>query len=182
VWEEATTSPSSEPGAWTACHLHHEGKKTILLDAYGPSNARASSGGESRIIRAAYGPDEVYTKMSVRALELWREFLDRTGNKSLFQPTGVLWLARGNDAYEQECLKTLAKVEVKVERLSHVELARRYPQIESADITWAFLEPAAGALLARRCVQAVVRESVRLGVEYGTARVGPLGSGFSGYE
>jgi len=161
-------------GAWTAYQLQREGKKTILLDAYGPSNARASSGGESRIIRAGYGPDEVYTRMSVRALGLWHEFLDHTGNQALFHPTGVLWLARGNDAYEQACVETFAKVGVKVERLSRDDLAKRYPQIDSTDVAWAFLEVSAGALLARRCVQAVVRESVRLGVEYRTARIRPL--------
>src|SRR5437879_1614351 len=38
-------------GAWTAYHLERSGKKVALLDAYGPANSRASSGGESRIIR-----------------------------------------------------------------------------------------------------------------------------------
>lgn len=129
-------------GAWTAYHLQRAGKRTILLDAYGPANARASSGGESRIIGAGYGPDEVYTNMSVRALRLWHEFLDHTHNEASFQPTGVLWLARGNDAYQQACLKTLAKAGVRAERFSHDDLVKRYPQFESVDVTWAFLEPA----------------------------------------
>ena len=161
-------------GAWTAYHLQHTGRRTVLLDAYGPSNARASSGGESRIIRAAYGPNEVYTKMSVRALGLWHEFLNRTENQALFQPTGVLWLARGNDAYEQACLKTLGQAGVTVEQFSHGDLTRLYPQIDLADIDWAFLEPAGGVLLARRCVQAVVQEAVRQGLEYRNARIRPL--------
>jgi sarcosine oxidase len=161
-------------GAWTAYYLQRAGTKTMLLDAYGPSNARASSGGESRIIRAGYGPDEVYTNMSVRALKLWHEFFDRTQNQALFQPTGVLWLARGDDAYQQACLKTLARTGVPVERFSHDDLNKRYPQINSADIAWAFLEPAGGVLLARRCVQAIVQEGVREGVEYRLARIRPL--------
>src|SRR5712692_10249766 len=32
-------------GAWTAYHLKRGGKKVALLDAYGPANSRASSGG-----------------------------------------------------------------------------------------------------------------------------------------
>jgi sarcosine oxidase len=160
-------------GAWTAYYLRRAGRNTILLDAYGPSNARASSGGESRIIRAAYGPDEIYTFMSVRALTLWNEFFDRTRNQELFVPTGVLWLARDNDEYQQACLRTLAKAGVKAEQLSHDDLSRRYPQIDSADIMWAFLEPTGGVLLARRCVQALVQDLITQGVEYRTARIRP---------
>ncbi|HLW77547.1 MAG TPA: FAD-dependent oxidoreductase, partial [Bryobacteraceae bacterium] len=47
-------------GAWTAYFLRKSGASVLLLDAYGAANARASSGGESRIIRMGYGADEVY--------------------------------------------------------------------------------------------------------------------------
>ncbi len=57
-------------GAWTAYQLQRAGKKVILLDAYGPANSRASSGGESRIIRMGYGPGEIYSRWSMGALQL----------------------------------------------------------------------------------------------------------------
>src|SRR5215210_7871865 len=59
-------------GGWTALHLLRRGARVTLLDAWGPGNSRASSGGETRIIRATYGSRALYTKMAVRALELWR--------------------------------------------------------------------------------------------------------------
>ncbi|MBA2702927.1 MAG: FAD-dependent oxidoreductase [Blastocatellia bacterium] len=34
-------------GAWTAYQLRRAGAKVLLIDAYGPANSRASSGGES---------------------------------------------------------------------------------------------------------------------------------------
>ena len=46
-------------GAWIAYHLQRSGKTVVLLDAYGAANSRASSGGESRIIRMGYGADEI---------------------------------------------------------------------------------------------------------------------------
>src|SRR5436309_16116340 len=61
-------------GAWTAYHLRRAGHNVTLLDQYGPASSRASSGGESRIIRAAYGPDEVYTRMAARSMALWSGF------------------------------------------------------------------------------------------------------------
>jgi glycine/D-amino acid oxidase-like deaminating enzyme len=46
-------------GAWTAWHLAKRGKRVLLLEAYGPGHSRASSGGETRIIRMGYGADEL---------------------------------------------------------------------------------------------------------------------------
>ena len=37
-------------GGWTALHLREMGLSVALIDAYGPGNARAASGGESRQI------------------------------------------------------------------------------------------------------------------------------------
>src|SRR5258705_13173959 len=60
-------------GAWTADRLLRAGAKVVLLDGYGPANNHASSGGESRIIRMSYGPDELYTRSAVRSLKLWHD-------------------------------------------------------------------------------------------------------------
>lgn len=60
-------------GGWTALHLLRAGAQVTLVDAWGPGNSRASSGGETRITRATYGPDRIYTNMSLRALEIWKE-------------------------------------------------------------------------------------------------------------
>src|ERR1044072_1574810 len=91
-------------GAWTAYQLSRAGAKVVLVDAYGPGNSRASSGGESRMIRMGYGPDEIYTRLAQRSLTLWTELFDQPGcfgsvGTPLFQPTGILWLARDNDPY-----------------------------------------------------------------------------------
>ena len=46
-------------GGWTALWLRRGGARVTLLDAWGPVNSRASSGGETRVIRATYGPRAV---------------------------------------------------------------------------------------------------------------------------
>lgn len=83
-------------GAWSAYHLQKSGKSVVLLDAYGPANSRASSGGESRIIRMAYGPNELYTRWSMRSLDLWKEFFQQV-ERPLFHRTGVLWMMHEGD-------------------------------------------------------------------------------------
>src|SRR5512147_1130987 len=52
-------------GAWTAHHLLKAGHSVTLVDMSGAANNRASSGGESRMTRAAYGPDAIYTRMAI---------------------------------------------------------------------------------------------------------------------
>src|SRR5689334_24588769 len=95
-------------GAWTAYQLRLAGATVVLIDAYGPGNSRASSGGESRIIRMGYGPDELYSSSAVRSLKLWQEFFGRSETTAnLFVKTGVLWLARDNDPYCEAILNIL---------------------------------------------------------------------------
>jgi len=164
-------------GVWTAHHLRQRGQRVILLDAYGPAHARASSGGESRIIRMGYGSDEIYTRSAMRALTLWREFCERVRHP-LFHETGVLWTAAEGDPYTQQTRQTLARCGVQFEVLSTAELQSRYPQMAFAPGTWGIFEPSSGALMARAVVQAVVADAVRSGVEYMPAAVAaPAGTG-----
>src|SRR5260370_29088193 len=61
-------------GGWSALQLAHRGIRVTLIDAWGPGNSRASSGGETRTIRATYGPAPIlYVKMVARALQFWQE-------------------------------------------------------------------------------------------------------------
>ena len=59
-------------GCWIASQLRDRGRRVALLDAYGPGNARASSGGQTRVIRMGYGDKELYTRWSLRSLGLWK--------------------------------------------------------------------------------------------------------------
>ncbi len=164
-------------GAWTAYHMRQSGAQVILLDAYGVANSRASSGGESRIIRMGYGPNEIYTQWSMRSLGLWQDFFRRV-EQPLFHRTGILWMAHEQDRYASETLRTLAKLGVRFERLSRLELEKRYPQIAFGTVTWGLVEPDSGALMARQAVQAVVQETVKNGADYlPEAVTSPTGSG-----
>jgi sarcosine oxidase len=155
-------------GAWTAHFLRAAGLSVLLLDQYGPGNARASSGGESRIIRMGYGPDAIYTRMAQRSLDLWRELFARQ-KANLFYPTGMLWLAAEADDYTAASEHTLREYKIAAEHLSAGEMARRFPQIALENVAWALWEPGAGVLLARRAAQAVVDDAVARGVEYRAA-------------
>jgi sarcosine oxidase len=158
-------------GAWIAYFLRKSGVSVLLLDAYGPANARASSGGESRIIRMGYGADEIYTRWSLRALPLWKSLFAEAGRPELFQQTGVLWIAHEKYQYALDTLAALQEHKIKHERLSLLGLRRHYPQITFDEDAWGIFEPESGVLLARRAVQAVVEQARKIGVEYRDAAV-----------
>jgi monomeric sarcosine oxidase len=161
-------------GAWIAYQLRLQGASVLLLDAYGPGNSRATSGGESRVIRLGYGPDEIYSRSAQRSLHLWQQLFSRSEYWSnLFQRTGVLWLAREQDRYCEATLRTFEQFDAKYERLDHGELRRRFPQLEIGPISWGILEPDAGVLMARRAVQAVVSQARAEGVDYLQETISP---------
>jgi len=152
-------------GGWTAFYLLRSGARVTLLDAWGPGNSRASSGGETRVIRGAYGPGQPYTQLAARALQLWREH-EAHWNRKFFFPIGVLWMVEGDGEFERGSLPVLKDAGISFEQLSTSDLARRWPQISFANVEWGIFEPHSGYLLARSSAQAVVEEFQSAGGEY----------------
>jgi monomeric sarcosine oxidase len=152
-------------GGWTALHLRRAGAEVTLIDAWGPGNTRASSGGETRIIRTIYGPTRRYVDMASRALGLWREW-DRAIGEQFYRQTGVLWMASADDSYISQALPFLRDAKLQYEHLNPADAARRWPQINFKGIKTVVFEPEAGYLLARHACDAVTREFVRLGGGY----------------
>ena len=159
-------------GGWTALQLLRKGAKVLLVDAWGPGNSRASSGGETRIIRATYGPSRIYTQMAARALRLWQENEQRWGLKLFFR-TGVLWMAGKDDSYERAAMPLMNEAGVRFERLSVPDCAKRWPQIKFDDISWSIYEPDSGYLAARRACEAVLNAFVKEGGNYRQAQAAP---------
>jgi monomeric sarcosine oxidase len=153
-------------GSWTAWSLNRAGAKVILLDAYGPANSRASSGGESRIIRMGYGPDEIYTRMAQRSLPIWQELSQRAAPAKLFHKTGVLWLAKNPDPYCEATLQVLKRNNIACKRLTRSQLVQRHPQLKGRSVSWGIIEPDSGVLMARQAIQSVVAEARANGVAY----------------
>jgi sarcosine oxidase len=153
-------------GGWTALHLLERGARVTLLDAWGPGNSRASSGGETRIMRGTYGLDQPYTRLAGRALKLWTKY-ERQWKRQFLHRTGVLWMVSSNDdGFERGSLAMLREAEIAFQELSAAEMKKRWPQINFADVRWGIFEPECGYLDARVSCQAVVDAFVGRGGEY----------------
>jgi sarcosine oxidase len=159
-------------GAWTATHLRRLGKRVLLLDAWAPAHARASSGGESRLTRGAYGRDEIYTRMATDSLVEWQGLSDRAGLPILHR-TGVLFFFPRVEPYLEDSLAVHRRLGLPSERLDREEMRRRFPMIDFDGVEAGIYEPQFGALMARRAVQTLVAEFVRSGGTYRQAAVEP---------
>ena len=150
-------------GGWTALALCRRGVQVTLIDAWGPGHARASSGGESRVIRAAYGSRSIYTKMTLRALDLWRA---HDPLRRLLHETGVLWLFGDDDGFGHASARVLRDHGARLDALPLAEASRRFPQVAFDGVESVFWEPEAGYLLARRACEDVVARLKEEGGEY----------------
>jgi glycine/D-amino acid oxidase-like deaminating enzyme len=159
-------------GGFTALELLRRGRSVVLVDAWGPGNSRASSGGETRVIRGVYGADRIYTALAARSFQLWAENEKRWKTK-LYRRTGALWMLADDGTFVRESLPILREHHFAWEELTAAEAARRYPQISFEGIRWALLEKEAGYLLARRACAQVVEGFVAEGGTYRHAAAEP---------
>ena len=154
-------------GAGLAWWLGRRGDEVVLVDQLEPGDPRATSGGETRLLRCAHGADADYAAMARRARELWRELEAETGEALLLE-CGVCWFARSEHGWEAAAEPVLAELGVPVERLA----AAPFPSFRGDDLAFVLHEPEAGVLRAQRAVRALVAAS---GAELVRARARPRG-------
>jgi sarcosine oxidase len=164
-------------GAFTALALGRNGAEVTLLDTWGPGNARASSGGDTRVIRGVY-TDRVYVELAARAFDLWGEF-EKLSRRKFYRPTGAIWMSSGPHNIARAAVPHLRTVGFPYEELTAAEAARRYPQIDFEGVKAVLWEERAGYLLARQACAAAVEMFAGLGGEYRQLQAlpGPIASG-----
>jgi len=159
-------------GGWTALSLARRGARVTIVDAWGPGNMRASSGGETRVIRGSYGDRVMYTRMAARALQLWRAH-ERAWGRQLYFPTGALWMFGTDDSFAKASVKAMGAEGLPVERPAFDDARRRWPQINFEGISSLMFEKEAGYLLARQSCAQVLDQARALGAEYRMAAARP---------
>lgn len=160
-------------GGWTALMLRRAGATVTLVDAWGPGHARASSAGETRVLRGTYGDRAVYTRMAARAMQLWREH-DARAQRTFFHRIGALWIFSGDQSFGDKSMEPMREVGLPVTWMEPDEARRRWPQMDFQGVTRVLWEPEAGYALARRACEHVVETFVAEGGTYRVAQVAPI--------
>jgi glycine/D-amino acid oxidase-like deaminating enzyme len=156
-------------GASLAWWLARAGERVTLVDQFEPGDRRASSGGETRLMRCSHGDDADYTRLARHAHGLWRELEDESG-AALLVECGVVWFAHREDGWEAQSQRTLKAEGIPVQRLDPTAAAALYPSFGGDDLAFALLEPEAGVLRAQRAVRALVERAVAHGAHLVRAR------------
>jgi len=178
--QQAVTRPGAEIvvvgagafGGWTALYLREMGFSVTLVDQYGPGNSRATSGGESRQIRAGYGDREIYTRWVLEAFERWKAREAEWGRRLLFR-TGQLTLAREWTQELTETRRVFDKLSVPYEIVKHDDLASRYPVMNTRSVDFGFFTPTTGVLKAREGCVAVAQAFEKKGGRVVIAKAEP---------
>ena len=167
-------------GGWTAYHLRRMGAKVTLVDAYGPGNARSTSGDETRGVRSSYGDREkggdLWMLWARESMQRWKQFdadWGRELNLSLYHTTGDLIFREEWEPFTTRTRDMWVQHKIPHEVLQPDEVRKRWPVINIDDITVVLHEPDAGVVRARRSTQAVAAAFQHLGGTIVTARVKP---------
>lgn len=152
--------------AWT---LARQGVAVTLIDQFEPGDPRATSGGETRLIRCSHGADREYSTMARRARDLWRELEAESGEDVLVEQ-GVAWFAHREDGWETHSERTLHELGIPCERVEGADL---FPSFNGDDVLFTLFEPEAGALRAARAVQALARQAREHGAHLVHGRAQP---------
>ncbi|HVW74772.1 MAG TPA: FAD-dependent oxidoreductase [Rhizomicrobium sp.] len=164
-------------GGWTALVLRERGYKVTLLDAYGVGNSRASSGDESRHLRAGYEDRDLYSEWAFQAMAEWKHREQEFG-RSLMYPSVRLQMAASMNKGLSAQRVIFDRLNIPYEIADQAQLRRRYPQINFDDVNLAFIEtPASSAVLKARESTLAVAE--RLITKGGTVQVAQARPGAS---
>jgi sarcosine oxidase len=143
-----------------------------LVDQFAPGDPRATSGGESRLIRCGHGPEVDYTASARRARTLWRELEAECGEELLIE-CGLAWFAHREDGSEAQSSATMAAQEIPHALLAPEEGARMFPSFDPSGLAFILHEPEAGVVRAQRAVQALARQAAAHGATVVRARATP---------
>jgi glycine/D-amino acid oxidase-like deaminating enzyme len=161
-------------GASLAWWLAGKGDEVTLVDQFEPGDVRATSGGETRLIRCGHGADADYARSARRARTLWRELEAETG-ADLLTECGVVWFAHGETGWEADSLRVLTELGIPAEREDVVDTAKRFPSFDGDDLAWSVWEPEAGVLRAQKAIQTLARAAGDRGAEIVRAKAAPAG-------
>jgi sarcosine oxidase len=148
-------------GSAACYHLARRGVDVVGFDQFDVPNARGSSHGESRIIRACYYEHPDYVPLLTRAFELWHE-LGRAALRPVIDITGGLFIGEPASPLVAGSRRAAEEHHIAHDVLNRDALRARFPQFELDATMEALYEPGAGlvrpeaavaahATLAQRC-------------------------------
>jgi glycine/D-amino acid oxidase-like deaminating enzyme len=154
-------------GVTAAIELKQRGHDVVLLDPGPLPHPLAASTDISKAVRAGYGPDEDYSELADRSIELWRKWNQQFGVE-LYHEVGCLFLRRTPSApgdFEFETVRVLEERRHHIDRLNSADLRARFPAFLADYFGEGVLDRAAGYVESGRVVATLVQRASSSGVK-----------------
>lgn len=154
-------------GTTAALALNARGHRVRLLDPGPLPHPFAASSDRSKVVRADYGADVVYTDLGARALEGWHTWNARWPTP-LYHEHGFLLRTTGPMApggYEHDAFRTLTARGWPAERIGAETLAKRFPAWAAERYPDGYLNPRAGWAASESVMARLIARARAEGVE-----------------
>jgi len=154
-------------GLTSALELRRRGWRVHLVDPTPVPRSLAASTDISKVVRADYGPDEIYVEMAEAAIAGWHEWNARWTSPA-YHPDGFLLLSRDAmrpGGFEHESFTLLRRRHHPVERLDPQTRGERFPAWTSDRYPDGYFNPNAGWAESGRVVDRLTADARAAGVE-----------------
>lgn len=154
-------------GVTAALELARRGDAVTLLEPGPVPHPLAESTDISKVIRADYGDDALYTGLMERALERWSDWNESIA-RGLYHPTGVMFVTRDPmtpGRFEHDSFAMLTGRGHPLERIGGDALSRRFPQWNGAAYVDGYFNPLGGWAESGAVVNALTKLARDRGIE-----------------
>lgn len=154
-------------GVTAAIELKERGHEVVLVDPGPLPHPLAASTDISKAVRAAYGPDEIYTELAERCIPIWKKWNAEFGT-DLFHETGVLFVCEKPmqpGDFEFESARVLEKRGHSIERFEAAKFHQRFPAFAPERFHDGFFDPYAGYAESGNAVATLTTYAKSIGVE-----------------
>jgi sarcosine oxidase len=149
-------------GSSAALALARRGLRVAGVERFGRAHGMASSGGRTRIIRAAYFEGPVYVPLVVESWDRWQA-LEAEAGVPILTPTGGIYGGPAGSAVLEGSIRSAREHGLPHEVIDGDEVRRRWPVFAPPDGTRALLEEQAGVLRSDLGIEAQLSVAERLG-------------------
>jgi glycine/D-amino acid oxidase-like deaminating enzyme len=150
--------------AWELAKRHFE---VCVIDPGPLPHVDAASTDISKVVRADYGADELYSRLMQRCLDGWRSWNERQ-SEPLFHETGFAILSSvplSAGSFEADSFATLGGLGFELERLDGSDIAARFPAWSTGRYIDGYFNPAGGWAESGRVVGWLIEQALASGAE-----------------
>jgi len=154
-------------GVSSALSLRQKGHRVTIVEPGPIPHPLAESTDISKVVRADYGADAVYTALMEKSLAAFRQYNQRY-SRPLFHETGVMFVSQNPmspGSFEYECFSLLTRRGHALQRLDSAAIRQRFPAWEGPYVD-GYFNPSGGYAESGQFVVAMADEASALGVSW----------------